>query len=144
MRNNRDHRYSGQSGITILEILVVLAIMALLAAVVAPRVIGQLGKTKTQTASLQIDNLVSAAQLFYIDTGRYPSETEGLSALFEMPAGIQGWNGPYLQSREALKDPWGRDYVYSGVQADTSLGIVSYGRDGIRGGSGEDSDISMN
>lgn len=141
MRKRQDIKMGSTSGVTILEILVVLAIIALLASVVAPRVIGQLGKAKSQTAALQIDNLVSAVQLFYIDTGRYPSETEGLPALFAAPTGAEGWSGPYLDTEEALSDPWGRDYIYSGEGA-AGFGIQSLGRDGTTGGAGEDIDLA--
>lgn len=141
MRKRQDIKMGSTSGVTILEILVVLAIIALLASVVAPRVIGQLGKAKSQTAALQIDNLVSAVQLFYIDTGRYPSETEGLPALFAAPTGAEGWSGPYLDTEEALSDPWGRDYIYSG-EGTVGFGIQSLGRDGTTGGSGEDADLA--
>ncbi len=141
MKRRKDIDWNAQSGVTILEILVVLAIIALLASVVAPRVIGQLGKAKSETAELQIDNLVTATQLFYIDTGRYPSEAEGLSALIESPAGAEGWNGPYLDSDTALTDPWGRDYIYEPAQEGTGFSIQSLGRDGTTGGTGEDADL---
>lgn len=129
------------SGVTILEILVVLAIIALLASIVAPRVIGQLGKAKSQAAALQINNLVAAVQLFYIDTGRYPSEAEGLPALF-ISANTDGWNGPYLDKASALQDPWARDYIYSLGDAGTGFTIISLGKDGALGGIGEDKDLS--
>lgn len=129
------------SGVTILEILVVLAIITLLASIVAPRVIGQLGKAKSQTAMLQIDNLTSAVQLFYIDTGRYPSEIEGQPALFSVPTGAEGWSGPYLDDENALSDPWGRDYIYS-TEGAAGFRIQSFGRDGTTGGEGEDADLA--
>lgn len=140
--DNTSVKYKPNSGVTILEILVVLAIIALLAAIVAPRIIGQLGKAKSQTAELQINNLTSAVQLFYIDTGRYPSETEGLTALFSQPAGANGWNGPYLDSQDGLIDPWSRDYIYITEENTNGFTIKSFGRDGVTGGSGEDTDIS--
>ena len=142
MKHRNDINWNRQSGITILEILVVLAIIALLASVVAPRVIGQLGKAKSETAELQIGNLMTAAQLFYIDTGRYPSESEGLSALMSAPTGAEGWNGPYLDSDTALRDPWGRDYIYETGQDGSGILIQTLGRDGSSGGNGEDADLS--
>jgi len=130
------------SGLTILEVLVVLSIIALIAGVVAPRLIGFLGRAKSETAGLQIRQLGSAVQLFYIDLGRYPSNAEGLVVLVEAPAGDASWDGPYMASAEALVDPWGRDYAYEEPTDATGFGINSLGRDGARGGSGEDSDVS--
>ncbi len=128
------------SGATILEVLVVLTIIALIAAVVGPRVVGYLGHAKGETASLQIKNLSSAVQLFYVDTGRFPSEAEGLSVLFDRPAGDERWNGPYMSDPSALNDPWGRGYMYEPPTTDRVFSIMSFGRDGVEGGSGEDAD----
>lgn len=135
-------RWGRKTGATILEVLVVLTIIALIAAVVGPRVIGYLGRAKSETAALQINNLADAVQLFYVDTGRYPTDGEGLTVLFDQPAGDVGWNGPYLQSRDALTDPWGRDYIYTPPSTGGAFEIQSFGRDGTQGGSGEDTDLS--
>ncbi|MEL7092174.1 MAG: type II secretion system protein GspG, partial [Pseudomonadota bacterium] len=89
-----------------------------------------------------IDNLASAVQLFYVDTGRYPTEAEGLSVLLSRPAGDNDWNGPYMPKEEALTDPWGRSYIYAPPQDDGTFAIRSLGRDGTEGGSGEDADLS--
>jgi general secretion pathway protein G len=131
------------AGMTILEILVVLSIIAMIAAVVGPRLISYLGRAKSETASLQIKQLGNAVQLFYIDMGRYPTASEGLSVLMESPAGDTTWSGPYMQSGDALKDPWGRDYLYAEPGDGGMFGITSFGRDGVRGGTGEDTDLSL-
>ncbi|WP_202981923.1 type II secretion system major pseudopilin GspG [Roseobacter cerasinus] len=135
------HRWGRRAGATILEVLIVLSIIAMIAAVVGPRLIGYLGQAKTETAALQIDQLRNAVQLFYIDAGRYPSGAEGLSVLFEAPAGLSRWNGPYLETAEALIDPWGRDYLYEAPSDAGDFQITSLGRDGVAGGTGEDADL---
>ncbi len=131
-----------QRGATILEVLVVLSVIAMIAAVVGPRVVGYLGRAKSETAQLQINQLSNAVQLFYIDMGRYPSGSEGLAVLISAPAGTSDWQGPYLEKAEGLVDPWGRDYVYGEPGTDGHFAIISLGRDGTRGGSGEDADLS--
>ncbi len=139
--SKREVRWTAKSGITILEVLVVLAIIAMIAAVVGPRVVGYLGRAKTDTAALQINQINNALQLFYIDMGRFPAESEGLAALMLAPAGSADWAGPYLSSDEALSDPWGRDYLYEEAGDGADPKVFSLGRDGARGGSGEDADI---
>ncbi|SMX30457.1 Type II secretion system protein G precursor [Pelagimonas phthalicica] len=129
-------------GATILEVLVVLAIIAMIAAVVGPRLVGYLGKAKSETAALQIEQIGNALQLFYIDTGRYPSREEGLAVLFTAPAASPDWSGPYLEAEEALSDPWGRAYLYEPPTDNGNFKVESLGRDGVRGGSGEDADLS--
>jgi len=140
--NKTNMTWGKKTGATILEVLVVLTIIAMIAAVVGPRVIGYLGRAKSETANLQINNLANAVQLFYVDNGRYPSDGEGLIVLFDRPPGDAGWNGPYLETREALSDPWGRDYIYTAPNADGAFAIQSFGRDGSQGGSGEDADLN--
>lgn len=134
-----------QSGFTLFELLVVLAIMALLAAIVAPRVIGYLGRAKTDVARSQMSNLVTSLELYYLDVGRYPDEDQGLAALVAAPEDdgdpIPGWRGPYLNDDTGLTDPWGQPYAYA-YDADTDrIRVISYGRDGAPGGEGEDGDL---
>lgn len=137
----RPIKWTPKSGVTILEVLVVLAIIALIAAVVGPRVVGYLGRAKTETAELQINQIQNALQLFYIDLGRYPAESEGLAALVAAPTGANGWAGPYLGDAEGLSDPWGRDYLYEEAANNADPVVYSLGRDGTSGGSGEDADV---
>jgi general secretion pathway protein G len=130
----------GEDGFTLVELLVVLAIIALLATLIGPRVLGYLSGAKRDTAQMQIRNLSAAVDLYYLSTGVYPSQEQGLTALVQAPDGQVGWSGPYLQNRSALTDPWGHPYVYT--QAGTGYTVSSLGRDGKAGGEGEDADLS--
>lgn len=142
MRRDASQEWTSRSGVTILEVLVVLAIIGLIAAVIGPRVVGYLGRAKSETAELQVDQINNALQLFYIDMGRFPAETEGLAALMQSPAGAADWAGPYLADSEALTDPWGRSYLYEDATGGSEDPLVySLGRDGTEGGSGEDADV---
>lgn len=139
-RNAEDHP---EAGVTILEVLIVLAIIAMIAAVAGPRLIGYLGRAKAETAQLQINQLGNALQLFYIDTGRYPTEAEGFGVLIDAPPGDGSWDGPYLDDESGLSDPWGRSYLYQEPGEAEQPGIMSLGRDGARGGTGDDADLSL-
>ena len=141
MIRRRHPTWTRQSGVTILEVLVVLTIIALISAVVGPRLLGYLGRAKSETAQLQITQLEQAVQLFYIDTGRFPAASEGLDALVTAPAGETAWDGPYVGNESALQDPWGRDYLYQDSGENGDFQISTFGRDGTSGGSGEDTDI---
>lgn len=131
------------AGLTILEMMVVLGIMALVIGLVAPRAIDYFGRAKTQTAEIQMRQIQGALQLLYIDTGRYPTEAEGLSALVSAPGAMTGWRGPYLTDEAGLVDPWGRGYLYQSPGQEGPFDIVTEGRDGQPGGSGEDTDIRL-
>ena len=63
-------------------------------------------KSKEKAAGLQIKSIQSSLELYYIDTGNYPSEAAGLAALVTPPSGVRGWAGPYIDSPQALDDPW--------------------------------------
>jgi type II secretion system protein G len=69
----------------------------------------------------------SAFQAFQDDNGRYPSDKEGIEALWKQPAGVQGWH-PYL-STPMPNDPWGHAWIY---RTDAQRGYVlqSLGPDG--------------
>ncbi|HEX5242642.1 MAG TPA: type II secretion system protein GspG [Tepidisphaeraceae bacterium] len=72
---------------------------------------------------------------FDIDVGRYPTEREGLSALWDVPLGTESrWHGPYIKPR-VVRDPWGRPYVYHlvGEAPHDSYRLISRGPDGIEG-----------
>ena len=139
-------RRRSEAGFTLFELLVVLAILALLAAIVAPRVIGYLGRAKSDVAETQMSNIVTARELYYLDMGRYPGESEGLQALVEAPGEGEtpnaSWQGPYLQDESGLIDPWGRPYLYVRLDEVDRVEILTYGRDGELGGEGEDADLT--
>ena len=127
-------------GFTLMELLVVLAILGLLAGLVGPQVLNQLGGAKSKTAKIQIKDLEQSLEMYKLDVGRYPSTDEGLSALVAKPAGVVGWNGPYLKSDVPL-DPWNREYQYRFPGEHAEIDIYTYGQNGAAGGDGEDADV---
>ena len=131
-----------QAGFTLLELLVVIVIIGLLAAYVGPKYFSQLGKSEVTIARAQIEAFEKSLDTYRLDVGRYPTMEEGLAALLAAPpsAGAK-WNGPYLK-KSVPPDPWGRPYAYRAPGARAEYEIVSMGKDGQPGGSGEDADIS--
>jgi general secretion pathway protein G len=101
------------AGYTLLELLVVMGILAVLTAVATPQLMGYFGKAKTQSVQLQIENIGTALELYYMENGNYPSPSAGLKALVEAPPEAPRWNGPYLKKAKNLLDPWGRPYQYA-------------------------------
>jgi len=128
-------------GFTLLELLVVVAIIGLLVGFVAPRYFGQIGKSEVTAARAQIDALEKALDQYRLDTGHYPSTEQGLAALMQRPQNEPKWNGPYLRKSVPL-DPWGRPYQYRAPGEKGDFDLLSLGKDGAPGGSGEDSDLS--
>jgi general secretion pathway protein G len=128
------------AGFTLLELLVVVVIIGLLAGLVAPRYFGQVGKSEVNVAKAQLDALEKALDQYRLDTGHYPSAELGLDALINRPANEPKWNGPYLRKSVPL-DPWGKPYMYRVPGQKGDFDVLSYGKDGQPGGTGENADI---
>ncbi|MEO7727484.1 MAG: type II secretion system major pseudopilin GspG [Burkholderiales bacterium] len=129
-------------GFTLLELLVVMVIIGLLASYVGPRYFAQLGKSETTTARAQMQAFSRALDHYRLDVGAYPNMEQGLGALMTRPGSEAKWNGPYLQSA-VPPDPWGKPYLYRAPAEKSDYEIISYGKDGAPGGSGNNSDIQV-
>ena len=129
-----------EAGFTLIELMIVMAILGLMAYMVAPRLMGVMGKAKPKIAQTDIKNLETALDLFYLDVGRYPTDEEGLKVLFQRPEDMANWGGPYI--KKTPKDPWGREYVYKFPGERGPYDISSLGADGQPGGDGENTDIT--
>ncbi len=144
VRTNRmlDQFRHDRSGMTLLEILVVMVILGLLATLGSFQLMGYLDRARTDTARLQVQELMTALDLFRIDVGRVPSTGEGLQALLQAPDGNAGWRGPYLRSKTILIDPWRRPYQYKAPGEHGEYDLVSLGADGAVGGEKENRDVA--
>jgi general secretion pathway protein G len=84
-----------------------------------------------------------AVNQFKADTGRYPTQDEGLRALVQRPLDVTNWpTGGYLQITDVPKDGWGHDFIYR-LQPETGhpFVIICLGADGLEGGEGYDADL---
>jgi general secretion pathway protein G len=124
-----------RGGFTLVEMLVVLGILGLVVGLVGPRVLNYLSDSKVKAAQIQMENLASAVDLYYLDNGRYPSTEEGLVSLVRRPPTASAWNGPYLKTNGVPKDPWGHDYLYRTPGQSAPYDIGSLGPEGREGGS---------
>ena len=137
-------RHELQRGFTLVEMLVVIAIIGMIMGLIGPRVLNYLSESRVKTAKIQIQSFSSALDLFYLDTGRYPTSSEGLAALVRPASSIPGWAGPYLKGGNVPNDPWNHPYIYRGPDERGAFDIVSLGSDGQEGGTGTAADISLN
>ena len=90
---------------------------------------------------MQAKNVVAALNLFKLDASRYPTQEEGVQALFKEPANLPSWNGPYLPEQSAAVDPWGRPYLLRIPGEYGEVDVYSLGSDGQPGGTGEAKDV---
>jgi general secretion pathway protein G len=129
-----------ESGFTLVELLVVMVILVLLAGLIGPRVLGYLGSSRTKAATVEIKNLSTSLELYYLDVGDYPTTAEGLESLVVLRGQKKGWNGPYLNKAQVPVDPWGNPYKYDSPGKKGRYDLYTFGRDGKLGGTGEDAD----
>ena len=132
-------------GFTFIETIVSLSIILILTAAVGFSSVKYIDKARVVSCRNQIETLRLALQSYYTDCGQYPSEAQGLIALWEKPvlAPIPlKWDGPYTD-RRIPKDPWGNDYIYKKPgEKNLPFTIISYGADSMTGGEGSNADIN--
>lgn len=137
----RQTRKNKDQGFSLMELLVALVILALIMGLVAPQVLGYLGRARSQSTDVQIASIKTAMNLFLIDVGRYPNSDEGVKALTEAPSGQARWKGPYLEDGKMPLDPWGREFRYELGGNGLKPRIFTLGADDAPGGEGENADI---
>jgi len=111
--------------------MLVVIIIGALAAMVLPRLAGRSEQARVQAAKTDISsNIATALKLYELDTGSYPSTTEGLNVLLSKPGSSKNWNGPYLEKKP--EDPWGKEYQYQspGTHRPHDYDLYSLGKDG--------------
>jgi general secretion pathway protein G len=132
-----------RGGFTLIEILLVVVIIGILAAIVVPRLTGTREDANIAAAKKTMAILRDALNRFEIDTGKYPTTEQSLTAIIAIPSPEpKGWKGPYIQSKAIPLDPWGNPYIYRypGTQDPKYFDLITMGPDGQEGGS-DDIDV---
>lgn len=130
-------------GFTILEIMAVVIIIGTLAGIVAFNVFGKIEDARIKATKASLKVLDDAVTLFKLDTGRFPSEEQGLKELVEKPTDVTTYSeGGYLKTKQVPKDAWGHEFVYHlNPESGQPFEVMSYGSDGQEGGEGKDADL---
>jgi len=130
-------------GFTMIELMAILVIIGLLAALVAREVVSKIDQARVTTTKANLKILHTAVNQFKMDTGRFPTEDEGLKVLVEQPTDVKNYSpGGYLETTEVPKDAWGREFIYElSPESGKPFVIKSLGADGEEGGEGYDKDL---
>ena len=131
-------------GFTFIETIVSISIILILSAAVGFSAIRYVDRARTAACRNQIETFRLALQAYFLDCGQYPTEVQGLGALWEQPtvAPIPSrWSGPYID-RQIPLDPWGNNFNYSNPgERNLPFSIMSFGADGKTGGESTNADI---
>lgn len=128
---------------TMIELMAVLVILGLLAGVVAVNVIGKINKAKVITTKTNLKLLKNAVISFHMDTGRFPTDDEGINALVEEPADVENWEfGGYLDTTEVPRDAWGEEFYYE-LYPESGQPFVIYSLGADKQEDGEDYDTDL-
>ena len=134
-----------ERGWTFIETLIVIGIILILTSTVGFIGFRYFDRAKIASTRTQIETFELALNAYLFDCSSYPTESQGLGALWEKPIlepVPAGWEGPYL-TKNVTNDPWGTPYRYI-VPGPNGLpyGISSLGADRVEGGEGKDKDLS--
>ena len=132
-----------RKGFTMVELMAMLIIIGLLATLVVTKVATKIDQARVTTTKANLKSLHSAVNQFKMDTGRFPSEDEGLMELVEQPSDVTNWEpGGYLETTEIPKDGWGNEFIYERFpESGKPFVIKSFGSDGEEGGEDYDADL---
>lgn len=128
-------------GMTLVEILAVVVILSLVAGTLLVGFSGSFGKAKHEIAKTGMAVILTQLEKFRLETGSWPSNDIGLSALTD---GHASPASSFYLSPSQLLDPWDRPYLYVTPGPDGHpFELLSYGADGQPGpGSAGDSAAS--
>ena len=147
VRSTGEDERERRSGFTLMELLIVVLIITILGGVVGVQLAGRPHEARMAAARAQLEQFRMSLQLYKMDNDRYPTQRQGLQALVA-PSPIEPHprrfpEGGYLDRPEVPLDPWGNPYVYliPGTRGEP-FEVLTYGRDGEPGGTGDDADLS--
>ena len=142
MKNNPKSKIQNlkSKAFTLIELMIVVVILGLLATLIMPKLLNRPEQARHTKAVADLRTIQTALVAFKIDTGRYPTSTEGLQALVTNPS-VKGYNpGGYLNNLPT--DPWDNPYIYTHPSTHgKDYDLESYGKDGENGGTTQNADI---
>lgn len=122
--------FRSRRGMSLVEVMVVIAIIVTLMGIVGYGVMTVFENSRVETTKLQMGRIAERVQIYQVKHKKPPTTGEGLTAVYgEEPVPT---------------DSWGNEFVYVSPGPDGSdYDIISYGRDGVEGGTGNAEDIRL-
>lgn len=121
---------------SLLELLIAIAILLAIGSLVVVNLMPRKDQADVDLNRAQIDSFAQAIEQFKLDMNRFPSEEEGLAALWsnaelDEEEDEKKWKGPYLKSARP-EDSWGNEWIYEypSEEREDMYKIICLGPDG--------------
>lgn len=119
------------NGFTLLEMMVIIIILGLLASLTVPSLMENKNRADQQKALSDIAAIENALDMYKLDNGYYPTESQGVISLvikpIDLPIPRIYPNSGYI--RRLPKDPWGNSYLLNNPGKHEDIDIFSAGPD---------------
>lgn len=115
-RRRHDSPRRARRAFTLIELLIVIAILLAIGGLVVVNLLPKKEEADINLMQAQIDQFDASLKYFKLAMNRYPTEDEGLRALWSRDAiedeeEAQRWNGPHLENPNP-RDTWGSEWIY--------------------------------
>lgn len=116
-------------GLTLVEIVVVVALLGLLMTIVGGSLLGVMDDSKADATRLIIGQAESGLEMYNIKKGKYPKSLQDAAK--------------YMKDQKVPLDAWNFELEYTtSSSCGAGYEIISYGKDGKKGGEDSNADIS--
>ncbi|MCZ6835445.1 MAG: type II secretion system major pseudopilin GspG [Planctomycetota bacterium] len=129
-------RNVARRGFTLIELLIVIAILLAIGGLVVVNLLPAKDQADIDLTQTQIDQFDNALSMFKLHMGRFPTDEEGLAALWNRDAledeeEASNWKGSYLEN-PSPRDRWGSEWIYreeGEIRGEAFYDIISLGPD---------------
>lgn len=130
---------NSESGLTLVELTMVVILIGVMSAVLASGIFSQGEGAKAKLNESKMQKLKANLSSYRLQYNKYPDKLEHLV----VGGGEKGKLFTPFAAEEDIADIWGFPYIYRSENSGRSFSLTSYGADGVNGGTGADSDVTV-
>ena len=145
MRMSTRRAAAAGRGFTLLEVMIVIVIILAIAGLVTWNLLGTKQEATKGTVQMQLSQIKTALNAFYITYDRFPTDEEGLAVLWEKTAMSEEDQGKWraFMDEPLPKDTWGSTWGYKAQGEKSPAGKFDLWSWGPDRQDGTDDDISV-